>query len=83
MSEPTTSTITLSVPDISCDHCARTITGALTPLAGVHEVAVDIPGKTVHVRHDANQEIAPRIGDILAEEGYPVASIDVEHSASA
>src|SRR5690242_6334711 len=39
----------LSVPDISCEHCARTVTNALTPLAGVENVSVDIPSKSVTV----------------------------------
>ena len=33
----------LNVPDISCEHCERTITNALTPVDGVRTVNVDIP----------------------------------------
>ena len=83
MSETTLQTITLSVPDISCAHCARTIEGAVSPLPGVREVSVDIPGKRVQVRYDETQDLTSRIGDVLAEEGYPVASIDAAGSASA
>ena len=36
-------TETLSVPDISCDHCQRTIEAALGRLPGVHTAAVDVP----------------------------------------
>ena len=34
----------LNVPDISCEHCERAITNALTPISGVRSVNVDIPG---------------------------------------
>ena len=30
-----TTTLTRTAPDISCDHCAHAITGALTALTGV------------------------------------------------
>lgn len=65
---------TLSVPDISCEHCERTITEALTPLDGVREVKVDIPGKTVNVEYDDQKVGVERFKNILQEEDYPVAS---------
>ena len=65
---------TLSVPDISCEHCERTITEALTPLDGVREVKVDIPGKTVNVEYDDQKVGIERFKTILQEEDYPVAS---------
>jgi copper chaperone len=64
----------LSVPDISCDHCARAITNALTPVAGVESVAVDIPAKSVTVEYDASRVDVDGLSAILAEEDYPVAS---------
>ena len=42
-------TITLSVPEISCDHCRSTIEGAVGDLADVRSVVVDVPAKTVTV----------------------------------
>ena len=36
-------TTVLNVPDISCEHCERTITNALQPVDGVRSVRVDIP----------------------------------------
>jgi copper chaperone len=64
----------LSVPDISCDHCARTVTNALTPLAGVERVAVDIPAKRVTVDYDAARVGVAQMSAALAEEDYPVAA---------
>lgn len=65
----------LSVPDISCDHCARAITNALTPVDGVERVSVDIPAKNVTVEYDASRVDIDGLSAILAEEDYPVASV--------
>ena len=64
----------LSVPDISCEHCERTIKGVLSETAGVRDVQVDIPGKTVRLEYDEQALTLDRVGAILDEEGYPVAS---------
>lgn len=64
----------LSVPDISCEHCERTITGALSPVAGVKRVAVDIPAKQVRVDYDEHAIDVDRMKAILEEEDYPVAA---------
>jgi copper chaperone len=65
----------LSVPDISCEHCERTITGALTNLDGVSSVRVDIPGHEVAVEFDEARVGLDRILDVMREEEYPVASV--------
>jgi copper chaperone len=68
-----TQEITLSVPDISCEHCVRTINGALTKLSGIETVSTDIPSKTVHLSYDPGQISLDTIETALDEEGYPVA----------
>lgn len=65
---------TLSVPDISCEHCERTITEALTPLEGVRDVKVDIPAKQVSVDYDESTVDVNKFKAVLQEEEYPVAS---------
>ena len=65
---------TLSVPDISCEHCERTITEALTPLDGVRTVKVDIPAKQVNVDYDESSVDVEKFKAVLQEEDYPVAS---------
>jgi copper chaperone len=65
----------LTVPDISCEHCERTITNALTPVAGVRQVQVDIPGKQVRVEYDEAQVSIGQMKEILQEEDYPVESV--------
>ena len=64
----------LNVPDISCEHCERTITDALTPVEGIRSVQVDIPEKQVRVDYDEAQVSVERMKDVLQEEDYPVAS---------
>lgn len=66
---------TLSVPDISCEHCEHAITEALTPIDGVQLVQVDIPAKSVTVTYDAGKVGVERFKDVLAEEDYPVAGV--------
>jgi copper chaperone CopZ len=71
----TVATTILTVPDISCEHCERAITGALSPVAGVTSVNVDIPAKTVTVQYDPSAVTVDRFKEILAEEEYPVESV--------
>lgn len=68
-------TTILNVPDISCEHCERTITGALTPVEGIRTVQVDIPAKQVRVDYDDRQVDVDRMRSILEEEDYPVESV--------
>jgi len=65
----------LNVPDISCEHCERAITNALTPIEGVRTVNVDIPGKQVRVDYDEAQVSHDQMKDVLKEEDYPVESV--------
>ncbi|GIW06571.1 MAG: hypothetical protein KatS3mg060_1376 [Dehalococcoidia bacterium] len=69
------STVVLSVPDISCEHCERAITEALTAQPGVEAVKVDIPAKTVLLQYDESKLSLDRVRDVLAEEEYPVAAV--------
>jgi len=64
----------LTVPDISCEHCERTIKGVLGGTAGVRDVQVDVPAKTVRLEYDEQAVSLDKIGAVLDEEGYPVAS---------
>lgn len=65
----------LTVPDISCDHCVKSVTNALTPVDGVQDVSVDIPTKQVTVTFDESLVNIEKMQEILAEEDYPVASV--------
>jgi len=69
----TTQEAVLSVPDISCEHCVKTINGALNELPGVEAVTTDIPTKTVHLRYHPSQISMETIKAVLDEAGYSVA----------
>ena len=66
-------TTVLTVPAISCEHCEKTIVGALSPVQGIQRVAVDIPTKKVTVEYDAGKVSIDQMKDVLEEEDYPVA----------
>ncbi len=66
-----TATLTRTAPDISCEHCANAITGALTALSGVASVSVDVDDKRVEVQYDAADATVEQIDAALEEEGYP------------
>ncbi len=68
-------TTVLNVPDISCEHCERTITNVLQPVAGVRKVSVDIPARQVHVDFDSDKVNIDQMKNILQEEDYPVESV--------
>jgi len=59
--------VILNVPDISCEHCERTITNALTPVDGVRSVNVDTPTKRVTVDYDESAVDVNRFKEVLQE----------------
>ena len=68
-------TTVLNVPDISCAHCERTITSALSRVEGIRAVHVDIPARQVRVDYDAGTVDVNRMQRLLQEEEYPVESV--------
>ena len=66
--------MTVTAPNISCEHCQRAIEGAVGALPGVQSVHVEVPSKTVQVSYDPAQVSRATIEATLDEEGYPVAS---------
>ena len=68
-----TATLVRTAPDISCEHCANAITGALRALDGVSDVDVDVDGKRVTVEYDDARAAPAAIDAALEEEGYPPA----------
>lgn len=60
----------LSVPDMSCDHCVRAISGEVSCVAGVESVDVQLATKTVRVTGSANEA---DVRAAIAEAGYEAA----------
>ena len=65
------STITYNVPDISCEHCKRSIEGEVSQLEGVASVDVDVQAKTVTVTGELDEQA---ILNAIDEAGYEVAA---------
>lgn len=68
-------TVILSAPDISCGHCERTITQALTPVQGIQRVAVSIPQQHARIDYDPELVDVERMKAILEAADYPVAAV--------
>ncbi len=68
--------VTLYAPDISCEHCIMAIKRAVTALPGVTYVEGDPRSKKVTVTYDEAQVDLDAIKSSMAEEGYPVASVE-------
>ncbi|AEA23546.1 copper chaperone/mercuric ion binding protein [Amycolatopsis echigonensis] len=65
-------TTTCSVPEVSCETCKNAIEGAVGQVAGVAAVEVDVPAKTVTVRHD--DRVGPdQLVEVIEDQGYDVA----------
>ena len=65
--------VTLTAPDISCDHCIATIRNSLSSLAGVQFVDGNAQTKQVTIRYDPSGVELKAIEKAMEEEGYPPA----------
>ena len=59
-----------TIPAMSCGHCVKAITQALTQLDSAATVSVDLPAKKVTVQTSQPPE---KVAAALAEAGYPPA----------
>lgn len=66
-------TVTYSIPNISCGHCVHTIKSEVSELPGVKTVEADAASKraTITFEPPASEE---KIKSLLAEINYPVAA---------
>jgi len=65
-------TLSYSVPGVSCDHCRRAIEGEVSQVPGVETVDVDLDAKTVTVSGHPLDEAA--ILAAIDDAGYEVAA---------
>ena len=65
-------TVTYSIPNISCNHCVHTITMELNDVQGVSSVVADMDGKqaTITFEPPATEDA---IKGLLSDINYPVA----------
>ena len=64
----------LNVDGMSCEHCVKAITKAVSALPGIHSVDVNLEAKTVTVAHDTAQTPPDKIRFEIEEQGYEVIS---------
>ncbi|MHB8147787.1 MAG: heavy-metal-associated domain-containing protein [Vulcanimicrobiaceae bacterium] len=62
-------TTTISVQGMTCDHCVRHVTQALEALPAVRSVAVDLAQKTATIQSDGPLERS-ELAAALEEAGY-------------
>lgn len=65
--------LTLSVPEVHCNHCVHSIEGAVGALDGVGSVKVDLESKTVAVSFEDGAVDRSAITGAIEEQGYLVA----------
>jgi copper chaperone len=70
---PHASTLSLDVPDISCEHCKTSIEGAVAELDGVARVEVAIDARRVDVAFDSAAVSRNDIVGAIEAQGYVVA----------
>ncbi len=64
-------TTVLHVEDMSCGHCVKAVSGAVSAVSGVTGVQVDLAGKTATVEHDAKVTFEA-LKAAIEEQGYDV-----------
>lgn len=60
--------IELTLPDMTCGHCVKTVTGTLQKLDANAQVQCDLATHTVRVQ---TTQPAEAVKQALADEGYP------------
>lgn len=65
-------TTVLHVEGMSCEHCVKAVTKAVTALDGVSGVQVDLQGKTVTVEHDPEAATLAQMKEAIEDQGYDV-----------
>jgi copper chaperone len=65
--------VTLSVPDVSCEHCIKTVSTTLNEQPSVQDVQVDLDSKTVTFAYDPAQVSMDTLEAALDDAGYTVA----------
>jgi copper chaperone len=64
--------VVLNVPDVSCSHCKAAIESAVSGLAGVASVEVEVATKSVAVDLEAAGDLGA-VRAAIEDEGYTVA----------
>jgi copper chaperone len=63
-------TIELTLPDMTCGHCAKTVTATVQQVDPAAQLTIDLPSHKVAIE---STQPAQAFAAALAEEGYPPA----------
>ena len=62
----------LNVDGMSCEHCVKAITKAVSALPGISSVSVDLKAKTVTIEHDPALSPLDKIKLEIEDQGYDI-----------
>ena len=62
----------LKVDGMSCEHCARAVTNAVSGISGTQDVSVDLKNGSVSFNYDPGKAPLDAISAAITEEGYTV-----------
>ncbi|MBY5160883.1 heavy-metal-associated domain-containing protein [Salsipaludibacter albus] len=65
-------TTTIDVPEVHCQHCVRSIEGALVPIDGVSSASVDLEDTSVTVTWDPARASRDDLVRTIEDQGYDV-----------
>ena len=65
-------TETITIEGMSCGHCVSSVTGAVSSLPGVADVAVSLDDKNAVVTFDETAVPRSAISDVIEELGFTV-----------
>lgn len=63
-------TIELTLPDMTCGHCAKTVTATVQQVDPAAQLTIDLPSHKLAIE---STQPAQAFAAALAEEGYPPA----------
>lgn len=62
----------LNVNGMTCTHCEKAVTKALTTLEGVKNVHVSLPGKTVAIQFEPEKITLDELKYAIEDQGYDI-----------
>ena len=62
----------INVEGMSCEHCVKAVTDAVTAVAGVDSAVVDLEAKTATVTYDPDTGSLDEIVSAIEDQGFEV-----------
>jgi copper chaperone len=65
-------TSVIKVEGMSCEHCVKAVSGAVSAVDGVDSVDVDLAAGTATVTYDPDKTTLEQIGSEIEDQGFDV-----------